>query len=181
MSRARCIDESVFTQREHSSQQCLLPGTSAPCSGILRACYARAAAALMPAASPSRSARTMARSTSVPRRPARFPGPCADPARIPPQVHRSFERGFKPRIFAFVSCPAKCRMSIQFACFKVSIGTNFSGRVIVNSTSQIAFPREPKMAQMPIFVRRLGGVPIGRFPRHFVGSWSEAPLVDPEL
>jgi hypothetical protein len=90
MSRERCIDESVFTEREHSSQQCLLPGTSAPCSRILCACYARAAATLMPAASPSRSARTMARSTAVPRRPARFPDPCADPARIPPQPHRSF-------------------------------------------------------------------------------------------
>jgi hypothetical protein len=98
MSRARCIDESVFTQREHSSQQCLLPGTSAPCSGILGACYARAAGTLMPAASPSRSARTMARSTAVPRRPARFPGPCADPARIPPQPHRSFERRIQTKI-----------------------------------------------------------------------------------
>jgi hypothetical protein len=90
MSRTRCIDESVFTEREHLSQQCLLPGTREPCSGILRACYARAAGTLMPAASPSRSARTMARSTAVPRRPARFPCPCADPARIPPQPHRSF-------------------------------------------------------------------------------------------
>jgi hypothetical protein len=98
MSRERCIDESVFTEREHSSQQCLLPGTSAPCSGILRACYARAAAALMPAASPSRSARTMARSTAVPRRSALFPGPCADAARIPLQVHRSFERRIQTKI-----------------------------------------------------------------------------------
>jgi hypothetical protein len=98
MGWARCIDESVFTEREHWSHQCLLPGPSAPCSGILGACYARAAGTLMPAASPSRSARTMARSTAVPRRPARFPGPCADPARIPPQPHRSFERRIQTKI-----------------------------------------------------------------------------------
>ena len=171
----------VFTEREHSSQQCLLPVTSTPCSGILRACYARAAADLMPAASPSRSARTMARSTAVPRRPARFPGPCADAARIPPQPHRSFERGFKLRFFAFVSCPAKCRISNRFACFKVSIGTNFSGRVIIHSMCTFRFSRRKKMAQRAIFVRRIGRVAVGRFSRHFVGSWSKAPPVDPKL
>ena len=37
------------------------------------------------------------------------------------------------------------------------------------------------MAQLPIFVRRLGWVPTGRSSRHFEGSWSEALLVDPEL
>ena len=101
MSPARCIDELVFTEREHSSQQGLLPGTSAPCSGILRACYALAAAALMPAASPGCSARKMARSTAAPRRPARFPGRSAHTARIPPQPHRSFERRIRTRILVF--------------------------------------------------------------------------------
>jgi hypothetical protein len=101
MSREMCIDESVFTAREHSSQQCLLPGTSAPRSGIRRACYARAAASLMPAASRSRSARTMARFTGVSPRPARFPGPCAAPARIPPELHRSFEQRIRTQICVF--------------------------------------------------------------------------------
>jgi hypothetical protein len=54
----------------------------------------------------------------------------------------------------------------------VLISFFLSGHVIVNSRSLIRFPREPKMAQMPIFVRRLVRVAVGRFSRHFVGSWS---------
>ena len=100
MDRARGMDESVFIEREHSSQQCLLPGTSAPCSRNLHACYAQSAAALISAARPGCSGRTMVRSIVVVQRPARFPGSCAGRARIPPQLHhRSFERGFKSGLF----------------------------------------------------------------------------------
>ena len=53
MNREWCIDESVSAERADSSQQCVLPGTSARCSGNLHGCFARSAAALMPAASPS--------------------------------------------------------------------------------------------------------------------------------
>ena len=108
----------------------VLPGTSAPCSGNLNACYARSAAALMPAASPSHSAGTMARSTVMPRRPARFPSPCAGPARIPPQLHRSFERGFKSSLSFFLSCPSKCRISNEFACFRPTPHGQSATRVI---------------------------------------------------
>ena len=152
MNRERCIDESAFAEREDSSQQCVLPGTSARCSGNLHGCFARSAAALVPAASPSPSAGTMARSTVVLRRPARFPPPCAGPAWLPPQLNRSFERGFKSSL----SCPSTCRISNEFACFQVSIGTQLKGRDI---PSAFRFPREKKMAPMPIFVRRLIRVP----------------------
>jgi hypothetical protein len=168
MDRERCIDETVVAEREHSSQQCLLPGTSAPCSGKLHACDARSTAALMPAASPSRSAGTMARSTVVPPSPAQFPGPCVDPARIPPHMQRSFERGFRSSCSFFLSCPFTCRISNEFACFKVSIGTKLKRRVIVDSNSHTAFSREPTMAPMPIFVRRLAGFPPADF---LVTSW----------
>ena len=149
MNLERCIDESVSSEREDSSQQCLLPGTSARCSGNLHGCFARSAAALMPAASPSRSAGMTARSTVVPRRPARFPSPCAGPARIPPQLHRSFERGFKSSLSFFLSCPSKCRISNEFACFKVSIGTKFKGRVIVKFCPHFDFPERRKWLQRP--------------------------------
>ena len=53
------------------------PAPSARRTGILRACYAPAAAALTPAANRSRSARKMARYTGVSLIPARFLVPCA--------------------------------------------------------------------------------------------------------
>ena len=59
MNRERYIDKSVFAERKKSSQHCPLPGTSAPCSRNLHACYPRSAAAMIQAASPSRRARTM--------------------------------------------------------------------------------------------------------------------------
>ena len=49
------------------------------------------------------------------------------------------------------------------------------------SRSQIYFPREPEMAQMPIFDRSLGWVGGGRDPPNFVGIWGKAPHVDLEL
>jgi hypothetical protein len=106
MNRERCIDESVFAEREDSSQQCLLPGTSARCSGNLHGCYAPSAAALMPAASPLAQTRMMVRCTVLPPRPARFPGPCAAPAWIPLPFHRSFERRIRTKIceLLVVSC-----------------------------------------------------------------------------
>ena len=56
--------------------------------------------------------------------------------------------------------------------------------------SGIAFPPEPTIAHMPIFGRRMVRVAVGLiqphevfFPvrGHFAGSWSEGPLVNPEI
>ena len=103
----------------------------------------------MPAASPSHSAGTMARSTVVPRRPARFPSLCAGPARILPQLHRSFERGFTSSLSFFLTCPSERRISNELACFEVSIGTKLKGRVIITFLPHFDFPERRKWLRCP--------------------------------
>jgi len=120
-----------------------------------------------------------ARIVCSPARNSRIVGP-NEPARIPPQLHCSFERGILIEPFLLLSCPAKFRTSNQLVCFQPSIGTKLKGRVIVKPVPNSALPKSQKWLQYPSSYANWAGLPPADCLITFVGSW-KAPLVDPEL
>ena len=120
----------------------------------------------MPAASPSSSARTMARFTGMPLRPARFPGPAPTQPISRSSSHRSFsKRDANQDFLPLCHIRLNVEFTINLFVLKSALVRNSKDVWSLNQCPTVprCISRESKFAQMPILGCRLGWVPVGQF------------------
>jgi hypothetical protein len=98
--------------------------------------------------------------------PAPLRQPSPDPARAPSFISNE---GFKPRIWVFLSCPAKCLISNQFSCFKSSLVLISQDVPSSLQGAHFDFPERRKWLKGPSSCADLAGLPSADF---LATSWA---------